>query len=52
MDEVVAPTPVRTRRDRDRPSARTPVLMYHSVATTAAPSFRTFVTDLLFPSAL
>lgn len=45
MGEHVTPTPVRTLRARAPSSARTPVLMYHSVAATAAASFRTFVTD-------
>lgn len=45
MDEHVTPTPVRTRRASTPASARTPVLMYHSVAAAASPAFRTFVTD-------
>jgi peptidoglycan/xylan/chitin deacetylase (PgdA/CDA1 family) len=49
VDEHVTPTPVRTRRASTPASTpasvRTPVLMYHSVAASASPSFRTFVTD-------
>jgi peptidoglycan/xylan/chitin deacetylase (PgdA/CDA1 family) len=48
VDDVAAPASTRTQRMQrrgDSTPSRTPVLMYHSVATTSGHAFRSFVTD-------